>query len=220
MLSATVLPSERSVKYAADMSTVDWRNFNDEPLPPLLMSSLRCFVQRGYNGTTTRELAAAAGLSVPGLYHHYPSKQAILAAITTASLEDLMARSLAALAEAGDDPARQLELHIECMVLFHAYYRDLAFIAGSEIRALESTNRAAYIDHRDEQERILRGIVQRGQASGSFDIADAAGTARALATVCTGVSQWFNPAGARSASAIARDYVEIARRVVGEVRDR
>lgn len=194
---------------------LNWRDFSGHPLPPILLSALHSFAAHGYDGTSTRTLAAAAGLSVPGLYHHYPTKQALLAAMTTASLDDLLARSRAALDEADDDPLRQLDLHIECMVLFHAYYRDLAFIAGSEIRALEPENRAIYIAKRDEQEHILRDILQRGIDTGVFDMTDARGTARALDTVCTGISRWFNPEGERTAEAIAADYIALARRVVG-----
>ncbi|MFR9806096.1 TetR/AcrR family transcriptional regulator, partial [Pseudonocardia sp. RS010] len=49
----------------------------------------------GYHGTTVRSIAAKAGLSVPGLYHHYPSKQEILATLLRMSNEDVMARSRA-----------------------------------------------------------------------------------------------------------------------------
>ena len=45
-------------------------------------------------------------------------------------------RSLAALDEGGDDVVRRLDLLVECLVLFHAHRRDLAFIAVSEIRSL------------------------------------------------------------------------------------
>lgn len=196
-------------------SAVNWRDFSGHPLPPILLSALHSFAQHGYDGTSTRTLAAAAGLSVPGLYHHYPTKQALLAAMTTASLDDLLARSRAALEEAGDNPLGQLDLHMECMVLFHAHYRELAFIAGSEIRALEPDNRAIYIAKRDEQERILRDILQRGIETEVFDITDARGTARALDTLCTGISQWFKPDGERTAEEVAADYIAIARRIVG-----
>ncbi len=201
----------------------DWRNFHADALPPLLRSALTSFTRSGYHGTTTRTLAADAGLSVPGLYHHYPSKQALLVAITDASMADLMARSLAALAEAGGDtgsgtdydPLVALELHIECMVLFHAYYRELAFLAASEIRSLEPGHRERYLAARDAQEQLLRGILQRGVDSGVFDVPDVKGTTRALVTMCTGVSQWFDRGGPQRAEDVAAEYVAIARRVVG-----
>lgn len=197
------------------MSHDDWRNFDENPLPPLLQSALHTFMRQGYHGATTRNLAAEAGISVPGLYHHYPSKQAILVAITSASMHDLMRRSLAALDEAGSDPIAQFELHMECMVLFHAYFKDLAFLAASEIRSIEGEHRDTYLASRDAQEQLLRDIVQRGSDEGVFSVPDVKGAARALATVCTGVSQWFDSGGSRSAEDIASEYIELGRRVVG-----
>jgi AcrR family transcriptional regulator len=40
--------------------------------------SLRLFVRRGYAGTTVRDIADAAGLSVGLMFHYFPSKQALL----------------------------------------------------------------------------------------------------------------------------------------------
>lgn len=197
------------------MNDVDWRDFSASALPPLLHAALQSFVHRGYHGTTTRQLAAEAGLSVPGLYHHYPSKQAILVTIVTASMQDLRRRSLAALEEAGDDPLRQLQLHTECMVLFHAHSKELAFLASSETRSIETPDHDRYLAMRDAQEQLLREIVQRGADSGVFSVPDPKATARALATLFTGIAQWFRTDGPRSAESIAAEYTEFAMRLVG-----
>src|SRR5690606_25412480 len=50
-----------------------WRNYGPSTLPKPLEAALEAFAERGYDGTSIREIAARAGLSVPGLYHHYPS---------------------------------------------------------------------------------------------------------------------------------------------------
>jgi AcrR family transcriptional regulator len=41
----------------------------------LLAAALPCFARKGYRGTTTAELAAAAGVTPPILYRHFESKQ-------------------------------------------------------------------------------------------------------------------------------------------------
>jgi AcrR family transcriptional regulator len=46
------------------------------------------FSQRGFRGTTTRELAAAVGVSEPVLYQHFPSKRDLYTAI----IEHVMAK--------------------------------------------------------------------------------------------------------------------------------
>ena len=49
-------------------------------------------------------IAEAAGLSVPGLYHHYRSKQAILAALVDTAMAEMLANTAAA---ADDERARR-----------------------------------------------------------------------------------------------------------------
>ncbi len=47
----------------------------------ILRAAIRLFAERGYHGATTRELAAAAGVSEPILYRHFPTKQDLYSAI-------------------------------------------------------------------------------------------------------------------------------------------
>jgi TetR/AcrR family transcriptional regulator len=47
----------------------------------ILREAARCFGTRGFRGTTTRDVAAAVGITEAALYRHFPSKEAIYAAI-------------------------------------------------------------------------------------------------------------------------------------------
>ncbi|MEN6449493.1 MAG: TetR/AcrR family transcriptional regulator [Thermoguttaceae bacterium] len=47
----------------------------------------RVFIERGFNGTTTKQLAQAAGVSEALLFKHFPSKEALYHAIQLASFE-------------------------------------------------------------------------------------------------------------------------------------
>jgi len=58
----------------------------------------RLFVQRGFEGTTTDALAAAAGVSKQTLYRYYPSKDQLLVAVMrTMTVEPLLGPALLAL---------------------------------------------------------------------------------------------------------------------------
>lgn len=196
---------------------IAWRDFAPTPVAPLLQAALDCFVARGYHGTTTRELAAAAGLSVPGLYHHVASKQAMLVDLMAVAMTELYERSLAALAEAGGDVLARLQLHVECLVLFHAHRQQLAFLAAAEIRGLEPAARATHIAARDRQQRILDVIVDEGSRAGLFHVANTRVTSRAVVTICTGVAQWYHRDGDLSPEQLAIDYVALAERMLGLV---
>ena len=78
----------------------------DERRAQVLREASRLFGSHGFNGTTTRDIAAAVGITEAALYRYYPSKEAMYAAI----LDERMASSdllepVEALARAGDDRA-------------------------------------------------------------------------------------------------------------------
>jgi AcrR family transcriptional regulator len=51
--------------------------------------ALEHFVRQGYAGTTTRQIATKAGLTAGAIYSHYPSKEALFAAVTRRSQQAL-----------------------------------------------------------------------------------------------------------------------------------
>ena len=200
------------------LTKVNWRDFSEPTVAPLLQTALTEFVKQGYHGTSIRALALGAGMSVAGLYHHYPSKQDILVQIMELAMEDLFHRSTGALAEAGDSIEDQFRLHIECLVLFHAYRSDLAFVAANEIRALAPEARLRHIEARDRQQAILWAIVTAGVEEGLFDAQFPRESTRAIVTMCTGVAQWYRFGGSLTPEQLADRYVTIAASTVGEKR--
>ena len=47
----------------------------------ILKTAIRLFAQRGFRGTTTREIALAAGVNEVTIFRHFSSKQELYAAI-------------------------------------------------------------------------------------------------------------------------------------------
>lgn len=111
----------------------------------MLRHSLDAFVMNDYHGTTVRDIAKRLGQTVPAIYYHYENKQALLVALLTKSIDDLLDRCTEAEAEAraavADDPAQRLTYLVRCVVLYVANRQQLAFL-DAEIRSLESENRA------------------------------------------------------------------------------
>lgn len=199
-----------------EIKETSWRDYAKDDLPPILSSALECFMEQGYHGTTIRQVAARAGLSVPGLYHHYPSKHALLVALMSHAMLDLWTRSQLALTEAGATVPRQFDLLVECLVLFHARRRELAFIAYGEIRSLNGTARSEHIAARDRQQRLMDSIIQQGVETGIFSTHYPREASTAIITMCTGVAQWFQPDGPLSPEELVERYREIAAKAVGQ----
>ena len=57
------------------------RNRGAESRDAILLAASRLFARHGYRGTSLASIAQAAGLSQPGLLHHFPSKHTLLLAV-------------------------------------------------------------------------------------------------------------------------------------------
>lgn len=77
-----------------------------EPRRALLDASLDLLTAEGLEGFSMREVARRAGVSHQAPYHHFPDREAILAAIVAEGFERLRADSLAATAGQSDPACR------------------------------------------------------------------------------------------------------------------
>ncbi|MBD3782518.1 MAG: TetR/AcrR family transcriptional regulator [Micrococcales bacterium] len=193
----------------------DWRHYGRTDYPRILEAALDAFSEHGYHGTTTRELAQRCGLSVPGVYHHYPSKQDILFELMTVIIDELLRRSHEALDAAPPDPRAQFDALVESLLRFHMYRRRSAMVSTGELRSLEPGYRERYVAKRDEQQRMLDGVVRDGVASGQFATPYPADASRSIASLCVGVATWYRPDGDLSVEALLERYLTIARSIVG-----
>lgn len=84
----------------------------------ILQAAKRLFARQGYDGTTTRELAQAAGVAEGTIFRHFESKKAILIEVATQGWIEILTDLLTELSEMGSYKAiaqvmrrRMLNLH-------------------------------------------------------------------------------------------------------------
>jgi AcrR family transcriptional regulator/DNA-binding XRE family transcriptional regulator len=184
-----------------------WRRYDDPGLGRVLTAALRLFVRQGFHATSMREVAAEAGLSVAGVYHHYPSKEALLVELMDRTMAEIGWRLLAA-RDGGGNPKQSFCLMVESLALFHAVRRDLAFLGASEMRGLSGADLARVTGLRNEVQHLIDD-----QAALAFPGKDVRTACRAIATMCTALPSWFRPAGPLSAEQVAREYAGLAERM-------
>lgn len=186
-----------------------WRHFQPLQLDPPLTAALAAFLEFGYHGATMRDIARRAGLSVPGIYHYYASKQDMLVALLDVTMADLLARTTAA-REQGRDAVERFTLLIECLALYHTHRRELGFVGASEMRSLEGHQRARVAGVRRAQQRMVDEEVLQACADGAFGVARPHEASRAVVTMCTALPQWFDGRGPATAEQVAEQYVDFA----------
>lgn len=190
-------------------SVEDWRHLPPLELDAALAGALSSFLEFGYHGATMRTIAERAGLSVPGLYHYYASKQEMLVALLDLTMHDLQARTAAALAE-GHDPVSRFTNLVECLALYHTHRRELAFVGASEMRSLEPGARERVAALRRAEQALVDVEVEAGVRAGVFATTRPHEAARAVVTMCTALAQWFRRDGAATAEQVAEQYVDFA----------
>jgi AcrR family transcriptional regulator len=73
----------------------------DDTRTKILQAALQLFAKRGYEGTTTKDLAKFAGVAEGTLFRHFNSKKAILIEVATAGWVDILTDLLTELSEMG-----------------------------------------------------------------------------------------------------------------------
>jgi len=194
--------------------TGHWRDFAPLAVPAVLQGAIRAFVAVGYHGASMRLIAQAADMSVPGVYHHVPSKQELLVRVLDLTMDDLIWRLVQARDE-GRDAGERLALLIEALALFHARRNDLAFIGASEMRSLEPASYRRIAALRNRVQGMLGDEVAAAEAVGVIESPCPPDAGRAISTMCTSLAQWFHPDGPRTPEQIAAEYAELGLRMLG-----
>ena len=159
-----------------------------------LDAAARLFRQKGFEATTVREIAKAAG-SLPGsLHYRYPTKAALLIDLTRRGMDADLAAVRAAIARVAD-PVERLRLALRAR-LEYLLSRDAAQVILYDWRALKGKPREEMIRLRDRYEAFWSGLVYEAAGSGRLrpDL-DLKMLRFLLLGAINSVAQWYSPRG-------------------------
>jgi AcrR family transcriptional regulator len=179
-------------------------------------AALTLFAERGYHGTSMKDIAAAVGMRAPSLYNHVGAKQELLVEIVEATLVDLQRRHEAAVGSTSD-VAQALRRAVEAHVRYHARHPREVRVGNRDLSALEPANRERLIGLRRRYARSWQALLQRGADEGRFDLPDPRLASYALLEMGIGVATWFRPDGPLSEDVVAYHYGDMALRLAGAV---
>jgi AcrR family transcriptional regulator len=191
-----------------------WRDLTPSSVQRLLLAALESFAQKGYHGTTTRDIAQRAAMSPAAIYMHYKSKEQLLYQISRATHEAMLREMREVFARPGTPPER-LRALVCAHTRFHATMHTATRVANYELHALEPAHLEEMRVLRRGMESVMREALRLGAVSGDFEVADVDGTNRAVLSMGIDVSRWYSQRGRLSAEQLGDLHADMVLRMVG-----
>lgn len=155
----------------------------------------RLFAERGYHGTSMRDLGKELGLLGSSLYSHVESKQDLLVEVVEEGARLFRASAVRALGTPGQARDRLRALiagHVE-VILGNL---EVARTFLNEARVLDQDHRARVIQARDGYELAFRQVISDGKEDGSFraDV-DPKTSSIFVLSILNAIERWYHPGG-------------------------
>ncbi len=168
------------------------------------------FASQGVAATTVREIAEAVGILSGSLYHHFASKDAIVDAIVSSFMDDLVARYDVVLASA-DDPATKLRGLVHASIKTSAEHPHATEIYQNDARYLQAADGLTVVRTSARSVRTAWiKVLEQGSAAGVFrgDVPVKV-VYPLLRDGLWLTARWFVPTKTYGYDALAADYVKV-----------
>jgi TetR/AcrR family transcriptional regulator, cholesterol catabolism regulator len=167
---------------------------NGHPREVILDAATRLFSEKGYAGTTMRDIANAVGVLPGSLYAHIEAKELLLLEIVEAGIDRYLM--------AGDGldtvaaPVDRLHAAVRSHVAVVAESPQRALVVFHQWRFLSGPNRARIVDKRGRYEQIFATLIDDGVRAGVFsDRLDRRVAVRGLLGALNWTAEWYRPDG-------------------------
>ena len=110
----------------------------DDKHQHILDTAADLFAQKGFSEASINDVARACGMSKSALYHYHKSKEAILFAILSTHVRNVLAHARAAI-EGVSDPEQRLRRFIAALIDDYATARSKHIVLLNETAALEGS---------------------------------------------------------------------------------
>jgi AcrR family transcriptional regulator len=168
----------------------------------ILEHAARLFAAKGFDGTSFADIAEAAGLTRPAVYHYFASKDDMLAALIAETSESA-AEKLAAIHrdKALDNTTKLREITAALVTERLESPERFRMVERSEDSLPEQIGR----QHRAARRAVLAqvvGVLREGILSGEFRSCDERLGALSLLGMCNWVAWWYRPGSEISEDAV------------------
>jgi len=176
----------------------------------ILAIAAHLIAKRGYSATTVRDIADEAGILSGSLYHHFPSKEAILQEILRSFLTGLRGR-FEEIVAAGNSPRETLDRLIGHAFATIERQPDAVGLYQNELSFLARQPGFEFLSEDSERiEALWITVIRKGQKVGDFrDSIDAAITYRFLRDAVWSTVAWYRPGRGHSAESLTDNFLDL-----------
>lgn len=125
----------------------------------ILTAATALFASRGFDATSVRNIAEKAGLSVPGMFHYFSSKEEILYEIMTIFMDNAY-KKIMEIYNADIDPIEKLSEICEFYVEQYAGHKHQLTILISERKSLIPEHRQICINKERDYVKALKNLFK------------------------------------------------------------
>ena len=156
----------------------------------MLRAAARCFNEKGYSGSSLKDVARILGLTDAALYYYVRNKQELVYLCYVRAAEvarESLDRAIAEGDNGLDTVVRYIRYHVEVMV---GERGPVAIM--SEIPSLEPAHREEILEVSREHGARFESVLERGVADGSIAPCDIRMTGNAIMGALNWVPKWFH----------------------------
>ncbi len=186
--------------------------FSDRRVGGIYRKAAEMISERGFDGTSMNQIAAALGFTKPALYYHVKGKKELLYSIMSFAM-DRLDEEVVAPARAIADPVERLRLIVgrHARLLTHEEgAAEAVSILMDETRGLNENLRTQITRRKRAYFDFLRHTLEELADAGRLRPIDTTVGAFSLLGMVMWIVRWYQPTGPRSEDDVVRDITEIA----------
>jgi AcrR family transcriptional regulator len=180
----------------------------------LLAAAARLFHEKGYDGTSTQDIADVLGILKGSLYYYIESKEDLLFEIIERTHEAFI-ENLRVVQSSDERPLDKLRTLIEGHVRIATAHVVEALVYIQDFRWLREERKQAILAQRARYERFIRDLLVEAQRSGEAPASLSPKLAEiAITSMLTSIPRWYRPNGKLRPDEIGDAFVRYSLHIV------
>lgn len=178
----------------------------------ILRAATELFARQGFHGVGMRAIADAVGIRSSSLYHHFPSKNELLRAISLDYVREFVDAQLPEL-EGGGSPPERLRRLLRSHILYFHEHRLQEAVGLAHLRELGQLEPESYEEVqavRRRYQHAIQEVVEEGVARNDFLVSDPLIATLEVLGMVNSINTWFRGGGRVTIEDLADEYVAVA----------